>query len=207
MDDVTAFVLAGGRSSRMGSDKALLRLGSENLLERALRTVAAVCSNPVIVGDAGRYKGYGEVIEDRVEGCGPLGGIHAALCVSGTERNLILSVDTPLMTAEFLRWLVDCSAVGDELVFVPQPKGRTQPLCAVYRRGLLPVIQTAITAGEYKVDRLFSRVATRCLFDDEIHAAGFGDEIFENVNTPEEYERLKRRFEYGSLARAESLRQ
>ena len=205
MDDVTAFVLAGGRSSRMGSDKALLPLGSENLLQRALQTIGAVCENPVIVGDSGRYGDFGAVVEDRVPGCGPLGGIHAALSVSRTDRNVILSVDTPLMSTEFLRWLVGCSARGDELAFVPQTKGRTQPLCAVYRKALLPVVERALAAGEFKVDRVFTQVPTRYLSDAEIHAAGFDNEIFDNVNTPDEYERLKHRFRSGSLARAESL--
>jgi molybdenum cofactor guanylyltransferase len=191
----------------MGADKALLPLGRENLLHRALKTAAAICTNPVIVGSASRYGDFGAVVEDRVPSCGPLGGIHAALSVSRTDRSLILSVDTPLMTAEFVRWLAARSAGSDELAFVPQSKGRTQPLCAVYRRGMLRVIEQALAAGEYKVDRLFAQVATRYLCDEEIHAAGFDDEIFDNVNTPEEYERLKHRFAAGSLANAESFRQ
>lgn len=193
MDDVSAFVLAGGRSLRMGTDKALLPLGNENLLQRALRTVASVGPNPLIVGDSGRYSGYGEVVEDRVAGCGPLGGIHAALCMSRSDRNMVLSVDMPLMTAEFLHWLVRCSKGGEELAFVPQPSGRTQPLCAIYRSGMLAAVERAVASGKYRVDRVFTQVATRYLTDEEIHAAGFGEDIFDNVNTPKGYERLKRR--------------
>jgi len=120
----------------MGVDKALLPLGNENLLQRALRTASGVCANPVIVGDRDRYSSCGEVIEDRMPGCGPLGGIHAALCVTKSDRNLILSVDMPLMTPEFLIWLVSQSGVSDELAIVPQPgdKGGDLPM-AVRDRG------------------------------------------------------------------------
>jgi len=188
---LTGFVLAGGRSSRMGADKALLSLDGKNLLQHAMRIVAAVCPRAVIVGNPVRYGAFGEVFEDRVPGCGPLGGVHTALHVTSSDRNLILSVDMPKMTAEFIRWLVNESAGGDELATVPQVAGGNQPLCAVYRREMLPVIEEAMAAGEYKVDRIFARVATRYLREPQINAAGFSADIFANVNTPEEFELLK----------------
>ncbi len=190
----------------MGADKALLRLGCENLLQRALRIVADVCPNPVIVGDRSRYASFGDVVEDRLTGCGPLGGIHAALSATRNDRNLILSVDTPLMSAEFLRWLVDMSSHSEEFAIVPKCDGRGQPLCAVYRRGLLPVVERSLAAGEYKVDHVFTQIPTRFLSDDEIHAAGFCDDIFENINTPEDYESLKRRVVESTMTSAEGAR-
>ena len=191
----------------MGTDKALLSMGSENLLQRALRNVSAVCSTPTIIGDPVRYGGFGTAIADRVPGCGPLGGIHAALSVTGSDRNLILSVDMPGMATEFLRWLVDESARGDELATVPQVAGRNQPLCAVYRRAMLPVIEESIAAGEYKVDRTFAKVSTRYLSKSEVSAAGFSAEIFANVNTPEEFELLKQNLTGAGLANAGEPRQ
>jgi molybdenum cofactor guanylyltransferase len=187
----------------MGADKALLSLGSENLLQRALRIVAALCLNPIIVGDPVRYASFGEVIEDRVPGCGPLGGIHAALSTTGSQRNLILSVDMPLMTTEFLGWLLEQSVNGTQFATVPRPAGRIQPLCAVYRREMLPVLEQALAAGEYKVDRVFTQVPTRYLSDSEIRAAGFSEDIFSNVNTPEDFELLKRHVAEGGPASAE----
>jgi len=189
----------------MGVDKALLPLGSENLLQRALRTAAGVCANPVIVGDRDRYSSYGEVIEDRMPDCGPLGGIHAALCVTRSDRNLILSVDMPLMIPKFLSWLVGVSSNSDILAIVPQAGGRNQPLCAVYHRAMLPVIEKALAAKEYKVDRVFTQVTTRYLKDSEIRAAGFDVVIFENLNTPEDYELLKRRFREETLTGSQGL--
>src|SRR5208283_1245831 len=92
---VTAFVLAGGRSSRMGADKALLSFGDTSLLQCALHAAAAVTENVYIVGARERYASFGEVIADIYSGCGPLGGIHAALTATGTDLILILSVDMP----------------------------------------------------------------------------------------------------------------
>jgi molybdenum cofactor guanylyltransferase len=190
----------------MGADKALLVLGNEKLLQRAMRIVAAVCPEPIIVGDPVLYGGFGTAVADRVPGCGPLGGIHTALCVTTSRRNLILSVDMPRMTTEFLRWLVNKSAGGDELATVPQVAGRNQPLCAVYRRKLLPVIEESIGAGEYKVDRSFAKVPTRYLSEKEVNAAGFSADIFANVNTPEDFELLKRHNAEAGPASAEESR-
>jgi molybdenum cofactor guanylyltransferase len=175
----------------MGSDKALLNVGDETFLSIALRNAREISASPVIVGDAVRYAAFGEVVEDRFRGCGPLGGIHAALCASVTELNLILSVDLPMMKADFLRWLVDQAGATQEFATVPRFNGRPEPLCAVYRREVLPVVESALQAGRYKVGQIFSYVPTRFLSEVELLSAGFTADIFRNVNTPEEYEWAK----------------
>jgi molybdopterin-guanine dinucleotide biosynthesis protein A len=172
----------------MGADKALLPFGPDNLLQLALQKARAVCSAPVIVGDLERYAAYGTVIEDRIPGCGPLGGIHAALCSANTESNLILSVDMPLMTSEFLLWLAQSAAAGDELAIVPETDGRPQPLCAVYKRALLPTVEQALQAGEFKVTDILRNAPTRFVSEAELRDAGFAPDIFCNINTPGEYE-------------------
>src|SRR5579863_1133978 len=184
---VSAFILAGGRSSRMGVDKALLSLGEQTLLERALQTASHSGADPYIVGSRARYGELGPVIEDIYPGCGPLGGIHAALTATVTDLNLILSVDMPLMKAEFLRWLIDQAHASPELIMVPNAAGGVQPLCGTYRRAVATVAEEALQTGDYKVGLLFERVPTRILREREILAAGFSSEIFRNVNTPEEY--------------------
>jgi molybdopterin-guanine dinucleotide biosynthesis protein A len=184
---ISAFVLAGGRSSRMGVDKALLRLGERSLLERALEMVSALASCSYIVGLKARYSSFGETIEDIYPGCGPLSGIHAALTATSTDLNLILSVDMPLMTPEFLRWLIEKSRASEEWIVLPEIAGGPQPLCAIYRRRVAAVAGEVLRAGDYKVARLFDRVSTRIVTEPEIFAAGFSPEIFRNINTPEEY--------------------
>lgn len=190
MKDVSVFVLAGGRSSRMGSDKALLPIGGMNLLQIAVAKAREVSPRTVIVGSRERYAQYGDVIDDIIPGCGPLSGIHAALSTTRSELNLILSVDMPLISPDFLRWLTQTAASGDELAIVPQAHGRTQPLCSVFRRAAVAQAENGLRTGEYKVDRLFSILPTRLVAEIDWRAAGFLPGIFRNVNTPEEYEAI-----------------
>ena len=188
MKDVSVFVLAGGRSSRMGSDKALLPIAGMNLLQIAVAKAREVSPRTAIVGSRERYAQYGEVIEDIIPGCGPLSGIHAALRTTRSELNLILSVDMPLIAPDFLRWLTQTAASGDELAIVPEAHGRTQPLCSVFRPAALAQVENGLQTGEYKVDRLFSILPTRLVAEIDWRAAGFLPNIFRNLNTPEEYE-------------------
>ena len=130
----------------MGTDKALLSFGDADLLERALRTAATVANTVCIVGPRERYARYGDVVEDVFPGCGPLGGIHAALSITQTDLNLMLSVDTPLMTPDFLAWLLQQARASRELIVVPEALGGLQPL----RRSLSSPIARRGRAGAEK---------------------------------------------------------
>jgi len=176
----------------MGVDKAFLSFRHQTLLAGTLETAAAVARKVVIVGPRDRYAAYGDVVEDVYAGCGPLSGIHAALCSTETDLNLILSVDMPLMTIEFLGWLLDQARNLTELIVVPDALGGQQPLCAVYRRPLLAVAEQALKNGDYKIGHLFTLVRTRYILEVEICEAGFSPEIFRNLNTADEYEALVR---------------
>src|SRR5690242_15265976 len=89
------FVLAGGRSTRMGADKAFLRVGNATLIERAMAVIGAVCPDVSVVGDPAKFSSYARVVEDVYPGAGPLGGIHAALTNSSSDLNVVLAVDLP----------------------------------------------------------------------------------------------------------------
>ena len=204
MGKITAFVLAGGRSSRMGVDKALLSFGDQTLLGRALQTASAATDRVVIVGPRGRYGTFGDVVEDVYKDCGPLAGIHAALGATETELNLVLSVDMPLMSAEFLRWLLELAGKASELIVVPDVLGGPQPLCAVYHRPVLGLADQALKDGDYKIGHLFSRAPTRYISEAEITEAGFSPQVFKNVNTTEEYETLMH--DEGAAAKTEGKR-
>jgi molybdopterin-guanine dinucleotide biosynthesis protein A len=187
VDDATAFILAGGQSSRMGSDKAALIYQGETLLKRSLAIAGQACGSVVICGSRARYGEFGEVVEDLEPGRGPLGGIQAALHATQTGLNLILSVDMPLIDAEFLRWLLEQARSFERQITAPQAQGQVQPLCAVFRREACMYVDEALAAQQYKVTALFRRAATRIISEEEIGAAGFNPKIFTNVNTPEEY--------------------
>lgn len=174
----------------MGSDKALLSFGEQTLLEHTLRIASGAAAETRIVGPKELYSAYGDVVEDIFRGCGPLGGIHAALSVSQTDLNLVLSVDIPLMTSDFLRWFLLQAEAARELIVVPDAAGGPQPLCAVYRPPVRKFAERALQRGEYKIGRLFSLIPTLMIGEPQIAAAGFNPAIFQNINTPEEYAQL-----------------
>jgi len=186
--EVTAFVLAGGKSSRMGSDKAFLTLGEETLLSRALRIAGAVAEKVRIVGDARKFAAFSQVVEDVYRDRGPLGGIHAALSSSATDWNLMLAVDLPFAGPEFLRYLLLRARESDAMITVPRAGGGLQPLCAVYQRRFVEVAEASLFEGKNKIDALFAKAVTRVIEEDELARAGFSTEMFRNVNTPEELE-------------------
>jgi molybdopterin-guanine dinucleotide biosynthesis protein A len=193
MTDLTAFLLAGGKSSRMGRDKAFLPWRDGTLLSLALKLLAAVTPNVRIIGDGKKFASFGSVIEDVYRERGPLGGIHAALSSTTTDLNLMLAVDLPLIEPRFLEFMIGLAQNTDAIVTVPRADGLTQPLCAVYRREFGPVAEQALEAGKNKIDALFSQVKTRVVEEDEFTRAGFSAAMFRNLNTPEEWQEELRR--------------
>jgi molybdopterin-guanine dinucleotide biosynthesis protein A len=190
--DLSAFVLAGGRSTRMGRDKALLELAGRTLLDRALDACRPLCPTVGIVGAQDKYAGYGATIEDIYPNRGPLGAIHAALCHTSTSCNLILGVDLPFVTTGFLRYLVEQAWASGADVTVPRAGAGFHPVCAVYQRRFRDSAQAALERGENKVDALFSSVSTRILEESELAAFALGARMFENLNTREDWERAQR---------------
>lgn len=194
VNDLTAFVLAGGKSTRMGRDKAFLPWADGTLLSHALKLLAAVTTDVRIVGDQQKFAGLGTVIEDIYRDRGPLGGIHAALSSTTTNLNLMLAVDLPLIEARFLQFLVARAEDTDAVVTVPRVDGISQPLCAVYRREFAPTAEQALQAGKNKIDALFAKVKTQIIEPDDFIHAGFAAAMFRNLNTPEEWQEEQRRF-------------
>jgi molybdenum cofactor guanylyltransferase len=183
------FILAGGKSTRMGADKAFVDFGGQTLLERALTVIGAACERVTIVGDPAKFEKYGPVVADMFPGCGPLAGIHTALTHSPAELNLMLAVDMPFVSRELLAFLWATAESGDAIITVPIVGKGLQPLCAVYRRDFAPVAEEALRAEKYKIDAAFSKVSIRAIDKDELRAAGFSEQSFFNVNTPQD--RLK----------------
>lgn len=149
-------MLAGGASSRMGRDKALLPFGASCLLSQALGSLSALRlpTPPRIAGARTDLSAFAVVVPDLHPGCGPLSGIEAALAASSQPLNLLLAVDLPFMPFAFLRVLLQRASLTEALITVPYVTGRPQPLCAVYHRDLLPRVTTRISDGKYKASNL-----------------------------------------------------
>jgi molybdopterin-guanine dinucleotide biosynthesis protein A len=185
--NVTGFILAGGKSSRMGTEKAFVTLDGRTLLARALHTMRSVTAAVRIAGDPEKFAPFAPCVRDIFPECGPLGGIHAALRSSTSELNLILAVDLPFVAPALLHFLVsrarDSSSAA---VVVPRSAQGWQPLCAVYRRAFAESAEDALRAGRFKIDALFEVASTQVVAENELEAAGFSPRAFRNVNTPED---------------------
>jgi molybdenum cofactor guanylyltransferase len=200
------FLLAGGKSSRMGADKAFLVVDGQTLLERALAVLAAVCDTVTIVGAPAKFAAYATakneaakykvdnregpkhelVVPDIFPGCGPLAGIHAALVHSTAELNLMLAVDMPFVSGELLAFVFAAAARSSAIITVPRTSQGLQPLCAVYRRGFLTIAEESLEAGRYRINAAFAGLPIHEIDTAELAAAGFTERSFVNVNTPED---------------------
>ncbi len=186
--DVSAFILAGGKSTRMGVDKAFATLNGRTLVARALELARSVTADVRIVGNAAKFGAFAPVVEDVFRDCGPLGGIHAALRASQEELNLVLAVDVPFVSLALLQYLIKRARGSLAMVTVARAGGGWQPLCAVYRRDFADIAENALRAGRYKIDALFDGASMQVISAEELETAGFAPRIFRNLNTPEELE-------------------
>jgi molybdopterin-guanine dinucleotide biosynthesis protein A len=182
--DIAAFILAGGKSTRMGTDKAFLEVGGRTLLSRALDVAATVTEDVAIVGDGSKFFPLGRVVEDLYPEQGPLGGIHAALASSHAALNLMLAVDMPYLETDFLQYLVSEASRSSALVTVPRIERGWQPLCAVYRRDFAAVAEDALRKHKNKITALFGQVETRTINQEEMARLNFSEAMFRNLNLP-----------------------
>ena len=147
------FVLVGGRSSRMGRDKALLRWESHSLLEDVAARVRDAAGNVALLGPPERYEMFTlECLPDLHPNFGPLAGIETALASARGELNLIVACDMPGVEPHWLQMLLESAERNGALCTVLRdPSGTTHPLCAVYRSACLPVIQRRLNAAQLRV--------------------------------------------------------
>jgi molybdenum cofactor guanylyltransferase len=195
--DLTAFILAGGKSTRMAADKAFVDMDGRTLLARALDLARSVTPDVRIVGDPAKFASFAPVVEDVFRNCGPLGGIHAALRASQTELNLMLAVDIPFVSPPLLQYLIKRARSSSATVTVAHAGGGWQPLCAVYRREFADAAEQSLRAGRYKIDALFA-AQTQTIAEEDLIAAGFSPHMFRNLNTPEELAQAKETLEASS---------
>lgn len=149
--DISGFVLAGGRSSRLGQDKALLPWNGGTLLEHAVGRLQQACGKVQVCADRDDLNTHGILIRDAQSGAGPLGAIVAALERSQTEWNFFLAVDLPLVPVEFLRALAARIPNNFAACILPQIERLPQPLCGLYHCSLMTGLRRALQEGKYRI--------------------------------------------------------
>lgn len=145
--DAAGFVLAGGRSSRMGSDKALVQLAGLPLVAHALEILRSAGVPGAIAGSTSTMEEYAPVIQDIEPGRGPLGGVCAALRSTSARHAIFLSVDSPFIPASLIRYLLHHACVTRAAVTVPSVAGHAQTFPAVIDPMILDRLQSDLDAG------------------------------------------------------------
>ncbi|MGH6961023.1 MAG: molybdenum cofactor guanylyltransferase, partial [Dongiaceae bacterium] len=188
-------ILAGGKSTRMGRDKASLPFGPELLLQRVVRILRAVVEPIVVVAAAGQELPplAGDVLlaTDDQPSRGPLEGLLAGLSKLAAERPDVgaayaTSCDVPLLTAEFIREMI--ARLGDADIAVPIEDGFPHPLAAVYRTSVLPHVGELLAADQLRPVFLFDRVRTNRIDVSDLRAIDPELHSLKNCNRPEDYE-------------------
>jgi molybdopterin-guanine dinucleotide biosynthesis protein A len=194
MHSIEGFVLAGGQSRRMGTDKAALTINGRLFVERVAEELQAVTASVTIVGNsAAALQTHLPTIADFYPNWGALGGVHAALSVCTAPWALIVACDFPFVTRELFVRLAD-SRQDHEAVAPIQEDAIPQPLCTLYR--VNPCLERAeklIKTGERKPIALLQFVMTRWIKFSELSDLEGAAHFFDNINTPEDYSRLIRR--------------
>ncbi|MCR5775632.1 MAG: molybdopterin-guanine dinucleotide biosynthesis protein B [Lachnospiraceae bacterium] len=186
---VSVGILAGGESSRMGQDKALLRIGSERIIEKISKELSGFSEIMISACQKGAYEGLGyPVVYDDHRRIGPMEGIRQVLTAAREEYAFICAADMPFIKKELVEYIsgyissdYDCYVIADE--------DHIQPLCAVYSKNVLPVIEELISEGRYRLREIFARVRTKYI---SLEYTRFEKKTVRNINTREDYNEIRK---------------
>lgn len=201
INGITGCILAGGKSSRYGTDKSFLKIGEDTIIEKMSGILNELFSEWFIISNRGEHYRFLNVpvYEDSFRHIGPLGGIHSALVHSSTDKVFILSCDLPFMTGDFIRFITEHPS-GRPIV-LPVTGGIIQPLCGIYSKPCLPVIVDMIGEDGLKTDPdepkkwkysplvLIEEMKAELIDVVRLYPA-YDEKLFCNINHPEDYERV-----------------
>ncbi len=205
--DITGIILAGGKSTRMGVDKSLLKIGNQTIIERITKLMLELFSEVTIITN--NLESYSFVNiplhMDIYKNVGPIAGIHSGLVNSKTEKNFIISCDIPLMTKEVIQFIIEYPT--QKQIVVTKADGFVQQLCGTYSKKVIPTIEKNISEDidienrhpdqkrrGCKVLRLVNQLDSE-IIDIENELKNYVPGTFFNMNNPSEYEFIRQRLE------------
>lgn len=194
---VTGYVLAGGASSRFGSDKSLAEIAGLPMYRRMQDLLRSVCSDVrVVIASGGAERNGAMVVTDRWPGEGPLGGIITALLMTAeadaSEWNLILGCDMPFLTTHWLRYVKERAEGSRAEVIAPESRNGLEPLCAIWRTNAAAKLQTAFDSGVRKITEAMKRLEMEVIDEREWKPFDSAGRLFWNMNTVADYEEAKK---------------
>ena len=188
---VSAAIMAGGKSKRMGQDKAWIELDGEPLIRRVATVLAQVADEVIVVANDPKYATLGlRVVPDRFPDGGALGGIATGVGAATHDRVLVAACDMPFLLAEVWRVLLDHRPAAD--VVIPKIGGEFETLHALYTKACLAPMERSLAAGKLRVISFFDDVRVQAIEEPELRVADPTLRSFTNVNTPEELARALR---------------
>ena len=186
---VTGFVLAGGKSSRMGEDKSLMKLNGKTMVEYSIEVLKMLCSQVIVSSNQLAFDFTGcQVWPDEGNAQAPIVGIYSCLKRSNTEYNVILSCDMPLIRSELINFLLKCS--GDYDITVPMHEnGIIEPLCGIYKKSAISQLERSITDGNLSLKECIHRTRHHLVNVEELLASPYRNQ-FKNINTPDDFKEI-----------------
>lgn len=202
MESLEAFVLIGGRSSRMGHDKALLTIDGETFVQRAVNTIHSAFPDikiSMVARDENQFhaddlpKGI-TIVYDIHKDRGAYSGLHAALSNAKSEWIFVLACDMPFVTADLLKFMSDLIDGTFDTIVNMTSDGRVQPLCAFYRKErCLSEIENLFTSNSEKLpslDQFLSSINTYQIPLTHLAHLSQSERFFENINDPDSFDRI-----------------
>ena len=184
MIHATGIILAGGKSSRMGEDKGLVMLNGKPMVQYIIEVLKEVVSDIIIISNNESYTKFGiPVYADIIKDKGPVGGIYTGLYNSTTELNFCISCDVPMISSDFILWLLKRS--GNTSITLPMCKDKVHQMIGVYSKQVLSNFKESTEKGHLKLSQVNSDMACE-IIDIEKEYANFDELIFSNINTKNE---------------------
>lgn len=187
--DITGVILVGGKSSRMGFDKALLKINGISLFERVLSVFRKLFSKIIIVGGSQqRFAGYDLPVYQDIYPGSALGGLYTGLFYAATPYIFVSACDMPYPSGMVIQHIVSRAKNFD--VVVPLNSEGLEPLFAVYSKKCLEPMQKLLQSGNFRIYEFYSEVRTNYLATSELLSSESLRKAFLNLNTPEEFKEL-----------------
>ena len=189
---VTGIILAGGKSSRLGRDKAWEDVGGQRIIDRVIGALQSSCDEVLIIGDRPERENELSLPKciqyrsDELKGRGSIGGLYTGLKASDTLWSLVVACDMPFISRELIRFMLSIISKNRCDAIVPVINGRYQPTHALYNSTCIPFIEKNISSGNFRMDSYFDEIYLEEISEDVINSIKGAELSFFNVNTEDD---------------------
>jgi molybdopterin-guanine dinucleotide biosynthesis protein A len=197
-EHITGVILAGGLSTRYGKNKAFLEIEGARLIDRIAEKMQNIFTRVLLVTNEKQDYGYLglPLIEDRIKGLGPIGGIYTGLMSISGEGGFFVACDMPFLNEQLVRYMVEVQ--DHHAAVVPCVGNEIEPLHALYTTTCLGPIRRLIESRQYQVRLFYQSVSVRYVTENEIRRFAQPRNAFHNINTPEEFAAVQRHRKRGN---------